>query len=69
MTQRGTHETGLDVMIGRCAPDSQHGIPSHHPANVGCSFFWYINDDLRNYTNQSLKHKTWTREDNQIARH
>ena len=61
--------TGFGVIIGRCSPDSQHGRPNRHPANVGCSFFRYTNDDLRNHTNQRCKHKIWTREDNQLALH
>ena len=69
MTQRVTQATGLGVMIGWCYPDSQHGRPHSHPANVGCSFIGYRNDDLRNHTNQRRKHKTWTREDNQLALH
>ena len=69
MTQRGTQATGLDVRIGRCSPDSQHGRLSHHPASIGCSFFRYTNDDSKNHTNQRHKHKTWTREDNQLALH
>ena len=64
MTQRGTQATGLDIMIGRCSPDSQHGRYDRHPANVGCSFFRYMNNDLRNYTNQRRKDNTWSREDN-----
>ena len=67
MTQRGTLATGLGVMIGRCSPDSQHGRLSGHPANVGCSFFRYTNDDLRNHINQRRKHKARTRLDNQLA--
>ena len=54
-------------MIGRCSPDSQHKRPDHHPTNVGCSFFRYINDDVRNHSDQRPKRKTWTREDNQFA--
>ena len=69
MTQRGTQATGLDVMIGRCFPDSQHGRTGRQPANVGCSFFRYSNDELRNHNNHRRKHKTWTREDNQLALH
>ena len=69
MTQRGTQATGLGIMIGRCSPDSQHGRPDRHSANVGCSFFRYTNDDLRNHTNQRRKQKTWTREDNPLALH
>ena len=57
------------VMIGRCFPDSHHGRPGHHSANVGCSFFRYPNDDLRNHTNQRRKCKTWTTEDNQLSLH
>ena len=56
-------------MIGRCSPSSQHGRPDRHPENVGCSFFRYKNDELRKHTNQKCKHKTWTREDNQLALH
>ena len=69
MTQRGTQATGLGVMIGRCSPDSQHGRPDRHPANVGCSCCRYTNDDLRNHSNQRRKRKTWTREGNLLARH
>ena len=67
--QRGTQVTGLDVMIDRCSPDSQHSRSDGHPANVGGSFFRYTNDDLRNHTNQRRKHKTCTREDNRLAQH
>ena len=56
-------------MIGRCCLDRQHGRSDHHSANVGRSFFWYTNGDLRNHTNQRPKRKAWTREDNQIALH
>ena len=56
-------------MIGRCSPDSQHGRSDRHPANVDCSFFRYTIDDLKNHTNQRRKHKTWTREDDQLALH
>ena len=52
MTQCGTQAIGLGVMISRCSPNSQHGRPDHHPANVGGSFFRYTNDDLKNHTNQ-----------------
>ena len=69
MTQRGTQATGLCVMTGRCSPDSQYRRPDRLPAIVGCSFFRYTNDDLRNHTNQRRKHKTWTRENNQLALH
>ena len=67
ITQRGTQATGLGVMIGRCSPDSQHGRPDHHPTNVGCSFFRYINDDVANHNDRRPTRKTWTREDNQLA--
>ena len=67
MTPRGTQATGLGVMIGRCSPDIQHGRPSGHPANVGCLFFRYTNDELRNHINQRRKHKKWTGEDNRLA--
>ena len=67
--QPGTQATGLDVMIGQCSPDSQHGRPDHHPVNVACSVFRYMNEDLKNHTNQRRKHKTWTREDSQLALH
>ena len=69
ITQRGTQGSGLDVMIGRCSLDSQHGRPVRHPANVGYSLFRYTNSDLRNHTNQRPKRKAWTREDNQLALH
>ena len=69
ITQRGSQATGLGAIFGRCSPHSQHRRPERHPENVGCSFFRYTNDDLRNHTNQRRKHKTWTREDNQLALH
>ena len=47
MIQRGTWEKGLGIMIGRCSPDRQHGKLDGHPENVGCSFFSYTNDELR----------------------
>ena len=40
-----------------------------HPANVGCSFFRYTNDNVRNHNDQWPKLKTWTREGNQLALH
>ena len=67
--QRGAQATSLGVMIGGCSPVSQHGRPDYHPPNVGCSFSRYMNDDLRNHTNQRHKRKAWTREDNQLALH
>ena len=69
MTHRGAQATGLGVIISRCSPGGQHGKPSRHPANVGCSFFRYTKDDLRNHANQRCKHKTGTREDNHFALH
>ena len=57
ITQRGTQATGLGVMFGRCSPDSQHGRDYRHPTNIGCSFFRFTNDDLRNHTNQRPKRK------------
>ena len=69
ITKRGTQETGLGVMIGRCSPDTQHGRLDCHPANVGCSLFRYMNDDISNHNDQRPKRKTWTREDNHIALH
>ena len=69
MTQCGSQSTGFGVTISRCCPDSLHGKLGHHPANVGCSFFRYTNDDLRNHTNPRRKHKTWAKEDNQLALH
>ena len=56
-------------MIDRSSPDSQRTRSDRHPANVGCSFFRYTNDDLRNHTIQRRKHKTWPWEDNQLAQH
>ena len=67
ITQRGTQATGLGVMIGRCPPDSQYERLGSHPLNVGCSFFGYINDDVRNHNDQRPKRKTWTGKDNQLA--
>ena len=69
IAQREIQAASLGVMIGRCSPDCQHRRSNRHPANVGCFFFRYTNDDLRNYTNQRRKHKTWTRVDNQLALH
>ena len=69
MTQRGTQAKDFGVMIGRCSPDNQFERPGHHPANVGCSFFRYWNDDLRDHTNQRRQHKIWPKEDNQLALH
>ena len=68
-TQRGAQDSLLDVLIGRCSLDSQHGRPECHPANVGCSLFRYTNRDLMNPTNQRFKRKTWTREHKQLALH
>ena len=56
-------------MIGRCSLDSQNGKHDRHPENVGCSFFRYANDDLRNHTKQRPKRKACTREDNQLILH
>ena len=67
IAQCGTQATGLGVMIGRCSPDSQHGRPARHPTNVGCSFFRYINDDVTNHNEQTLKRRTWTREENKLV--
>ena len=69
ITKRGTQATGLGVVIGRCSPDSQHGRPDVHPANVGCSLFRCMNDDISNHNDQRPKGKTWAREDNQLALH
>ena len=68
-TQRWAQDSNLGVMIGRCSLDSKHGRPCRHPANVGCSLFRHTNSDLKNRTNQRLKRKTWTRQDNQLALH
>ena len=68
-TQRGAQDSDLGIMIGRCSLDSLHGRPVRHPANVGCSLFRYTNNDSMNPTNQRLKRKTWTREDNQHILH
>ena len=65
----GTQATGLGVMIGWCSPDSQHGRPDRHPANVGYSLFRYMNDDISKDNGQRPKRKTWTREDNHLALH
>ena len=69
ITKRGTQAIGLGVMICRCSLDSQHGRPDCHPANVGCSLFRYMNDDISNHNDQRPKRKTWTREDNHLALH
>ena len=69
ITKRGTQVTGLGVMIGRCSPVRQHGRPDRHPANVGCSLFRYMNDDISNHNDQRPERKTWTREDNHLALH
>ena len=69
MTKPGTQATGLGVMIGKCSPNNQHGTSNRHPANVGCSLFRYMNNDISNHNDQRPKRKTWTREDNHIALH
>ena len=69
IAKRGTQATGLGVMIGRCSLDSQHGRSDRHPADVGCSLFRYMNDDVRNHNDQRPNRKTWTREDNHFALH
>ena len=61
ITKRGTHSTSLGVMISRCSPDSQHGRPSRHPANAGCSLFKCMNDHIINHNDERPKRKTWTR--------
>ena len=35
MTQRGTQEAGLGVIISMCSSDNQHGRFARYPANVG----------------------------------
>ena len=65
--QTGTRITGLGIMIGKCSTDSQHGRLDRYPANVGCSFFKYTDDDLTNPTNKRRKSKAWTRKENQLA--
>ena len=65
----GTKATVLDVIISRCSPDSKHRRSDRHHTNSGCSFFRYTNDDHWNHANQRRKHKTWTKEDNQLALH
>ena len=69
MTQRVAQKKGLGVIIDRYSPDSQRRRTGCYPANVGCSSFSYMNDDLRNHTNQRCKQKTWTKQDNQLAIH
>ena len=61
ITQRGTQDSDLGVMIGRCSLDCQHERPDRHPANAGCSLLRYTNVDLRNHTNRDLngKHGLW----------
>ena len=62
ITKRETQAARLGVMIARCSPDSQHGRPDRHPANVGCSLFMYMNDDISNDNDLRPERKTWTRE-------
>ena len=69
ITKRRTLATGLGVIISRCSLDSQHGRPVRHSANVGCSLFRCMNDNISNHNDQRPKRKTWTREDNQLALH
>ena len=69
ITKRETQATGLGVMNGRCSPDSQHGRTDRHPANIACSLFRYMNDDISNHNDQRPKRKTWIREDNPLALH
>ena len=69
ITKRGTQETSLGVLVGRCSPDSQHERPDGHPANIGCYLFRYMNDDISNHNDQEPKRKTWTREDNHLPLH
>ena len=69
MKHRGTQTIGLGVIICRFFTDSQHGRPNRHLANVGCSFFRYTNDDLKNHPYQRGKSKTLTRDGNQLAEH
>ena len=69
ITKHRTQATDLGVMIGRCFHDSQHRKPDCHPANVGCSLFRYMNDDINNHNDQRSKRKTWTGEDNHLALH
>ena len=57
MTQRVTQATGLGFIISRGSINSQHWRPDRHPANVGCSFFSYANDDLKNTTTRDLNAK------------
>ena len=61
--QRGTQTTHLGVMIGSCSSGSQHG----DPANVGCSFSWYINIDISILSYQKLQRRKLTWEDNKLA--
>ena len=67
--QHGTQTTGFGVMIGWCPFVSQHGGPLRHPANVGCSFFRYTNDELRNHSNQRHQHRKRTKKGNKLALH
>ena len=69
ITQRGTQATGLGAMIGMCSLDGQHGRSGRHSTNIACSFFRYMNDDVRNHNHQRPKLKTWTREHNQLELH
>ena len=67
--QHGTEATGLGIMIGRFLIYSQNGRPKQHPANVGCSFFRYTNDNQSNHSSQRHQLKKWTIEDNKFKLH
>ena len=66
--QRGTHITNLSVMTSWCSPDSRHGGPNRHLANVCCSNFRYTIGQSNSLTERQER-KKWTREDNRNVLH
>ena len=67
--RNGTQRKGLCIIIGRCSLDSQHVGPSRYPANFGCSYIRYTNNDQNNHSIQRHQRKKWTREDNRNVLH
>ena len=65
--QHGTKTTGFDVVIDRCSLDNLHEGPNKRPANSGCSFFRYTNNELSNNSNQRYQRRKRIRENNKFA--
>ena len=57
ITKRGSQATILGVMIVRCSHECQHWETCRHPANVVCSLFRYMNNDVREHSKQIRKCK------------